>query len=73
LGIRRSLRKRRSAVSGSVKCTMGSMRAWEFHKVVKNSGGKKLSYFIAYIPGMGEACMKCYTECAKEKEIIPQA
>ena len=33
--------------------------------------GGKLTDFIAYIPGMGEACMKCYTECAKEKELIP--
>ncbi len=32
--------------------------------------GEKLTYFIAYIPGEGEACMKCYTECAKEKELI---
>ncbi len=31
----------------------------------------KLTDFIAYIPGEGEACMKCYTECAKEKELIP--
>jgi hypothetical protein len=31
--------------------------------------GVKLTDFVAYIPGLGEACMKCYTECAKEKEL----
>jgi len=33
--------------------------------------GVKLTYFIAYIPGMGEACMKCYKEYAQEKELKP--
>jgi hypothetical protein len=32
--------------------------------------GVKLTYF-AYIPGRGEACMKCYTEYAQEKELKP--
>jgi hypothetical protein len=30
--------------------------------------GKKLIKFIAYIPAMGEACMDCYIEAAKEDE-----
>jgi hypothetical protein len=28
--------------------------------------GKKLTYFAAYIPSMGEACMDCYIEAAKK-------
>ena len=31
--------------------------------------GVKLTYFIGYIPGLGEACMRCYVECAREKEL----
>jgi NMD protein affecting ribosome stability and mRNA decay len=27
--------------------------------------GKELTYFAAYIPSMGEACMDCYIEAAK--------
>ena len=30
--------------------------------------GKKLIKFIAYIPTMGEACMDCYIEAAKDDE-----
>ncbi len=30
--------------------------------------GKKLTYFVAYIPSMGEVCMDCYTEAAKKNE-----
>ena len=30
--------------------------------------GKKLIKFIAYIPAMGEACMDCYIETAKDDE-----
>jgi hypothetical protein len=30
--------------------------------------GKKLIKFIAYIPTMGEACMDCYIEAAKNDE-----
>jgi NMD protein affecting ribosome stability and mRNA decay len=30
--------------------------------------GKKLRKFIAYIPTMGEACMDCYIEAAKDDE-----
>ena len=33
--------------------------------------GVKLTDFIAYIPGLGEACMKCYTRFAQRKELIP--
>ena len=33
--------------------------------------GVKLTNFIAYIPGIGEACMKCYNEYAQEKELKP--
>ncbi len=28
-----------------------------------------LNNFIAYIPGEGEACLKCYIEFAKSKEV----
>ena len=30
--------------------------------------GKKLTYFKAYIPNLGEVCMKCYVEYAQEME-----
>ena len=30
--------------------------------------GEPLKYFIAYIPKVGEACMKCYKEYAIENE-----
>jgi hypothetical protein len=30
--------------------------------------GKKLTYFVAYIPSKGEACMDCYIEAAKKDE-----
>lgn len=33
--------------------------------------GVKLMDFIAYIPGLGEACMKCYVESAQKMELIP--
>ena len=29
-----------------------------------------LNNFVAYIPGKAEACLKCYTEYAKSKEIV---
>jgi hypothetical protein len=32
--------------------------------------GVKLKDIIAYIPGLGEVCMKCYKEYAQEKELI---
>jgi hypothetical protein len=32
--------------------------------------GAKLKDIIAYIPDLGEVCMKCYKECAQEKELI---
>ena len=32
--------------------------------------GAKLTYFIAYIPGLGEACMKCAAEYAQLKEFV---
>jgi hypothetical protein len=31
--------------------------------------GVKLTDFIAYIPGVGEACMRCFAEEAREKEL----
>jgi NMD protein affecting ribosome stability and mRNA decay len=30
--------------------------------------GKKLTFFIAYIPSVGEVCMDCYIEAAKKDE-----
>jgi hypothetical protein len=30
--------------------------------------GTKLTNFIAYIPGEGEACMKCYVDYMREDE-----
>jgi len=30
--------------------------------------GKKLTFFIAYIPSIGKACMNWYVEIAKEDE-----
>jgi recombinational DNA repair protein (RecF pathway) len=30
--------------------------------------GTNLTTFAAYIPGKGEACMKCYIEAAKKEE-----
>ena len=29
---------------------------------------KKLTFFVAYIPSLGEACMDCYVEAAREDE-----
>jgi hypothetical protein len=29
---------------------------------------KKLAFFVAYIPSLGEACMDCYVEAAKNDE-----
>ena len=29
---------------------------------------EELTYFKAYIPDLGEVCMKCYTEYAQELE-----
>ena len=31
---------------------------------------KPLNSFAAYIPDEGEACLKCYTEYAKGKEVL---
>jgi len=41
------------------------------NEVVKTCSkcGVTLKHFIGYIPGLGEACMKCYVECAREKEL----
>jgi hypothetical protein len=30
--------------------------------------GVKLTSFIAYVPGRGEVCLKCYTDYARNKE-----
>jgi NMD protein affecting ribosome stability and mRNA decay len=30
--------------------------------------GKQLTFFIAYIPSVGDACMDCYIEAAKIDE-----
>ena len=30
--------------------------------------GTKLTYFIAYIPSLGKACMNCYIVAAKKEE-----
>ena len=34
--------------------------------------GVELKDFIAYIPGKGEACMKCYTKYAQDDELKPR-
>jgi recombinational DNA repair protein (RecF pathway) len=39
------------------------------HKCVKCN--EPLNNFAAYIPGEGEACLKCYTAYAQSKEILP--
>ena len=31
--------------------------------------GVELTDFVAYIPGVGEACMRCFAEHANEKEL----
>jgi hypothetical protein len=31
--------------------------------------GVELTDFIAYIPGIGETCMKCFAKNAQEKEL----
>ncbi len=31
---------------------------------------KTLNNFIAYIPGEGESCLRCFTEYAQSKEVL---
>ena len=30
---------------------------------------EKLTFFVAYIPSLGEACMDCYVEAARKVEV----